>query len=904
MKADAQTSTHLLMAVATTVYSVMLVLITLIMSWELWMIPLTVIGSGLVWCLHIGRIGSRILYENSCAGVLMVEFFFFGVHSASLFDIPIMACILLLIFSLPDRRRLLYITAAIYVLELLYHILLLHTITSDMSAQDIIRLCLGAAAIAGVLEISRYRLNRRKEAYSRHRSTLEELELAGRQNAEFLSNVSHELRTPINMVLGISEVALGKDISPEMREDMQSIQMAGKRLSSQINNILDYTESVEGTLTAANEEYMITSVINDVITTVAVQSNKHHLELVFDIDPMIPSVLIGDSEKISHVLKILLENSIKFTEQGGVNICVGFRRENYGINLLIDIYDTGIGMTSSQLTQIHDDFYQADSGSRRFAGGLGLGIPIARGLLHAMGGFVHFESKENEGLEAHITLPQKIANDTPSIVIPHVEKLCIVCYFKPERYNSDEVRKYYDKMILHLVDGLGLEGYQVHSFEGLLKIKSEHKLSHVFIAQAEYLENASYYEDLARTIRVVVIADRTFTLDRESRLLIIRKPLFMLSVVHLLNGEVQRYNTEDEQAPNRRHFTCTGIRALAVDDEEMNLVVARGILGSYGIHVDTCLSGKEAIEKCSNMSYDLIFLDHMMPGFDGMETLRRIREIDNGIYKDLPIIALTANTISGAREMFKSEGFTEFVPKPIERTILERVLRRVLPEHCIRYDEYEPLPALEGSLSKKETRSSDPPDSTDEQQADAALSETSSDQQQNALSGASQREQKKDSASPDASPEGQQKDSAPSDTDLDQQSDSPLSEADASADAASLPYDDLSAAGLNVELGLDYCCGDEDFYREMLQMFCTQSGEKRDEIISLYEAANWADYAVKVHALKSTSLTIGAEELSGLAKSLEQAGKKPDVAYIKKNHPALLSMYEEICSSISASAGL
>ncbi|MCI8647913.1 MAG: response regulator [Firmicutes bacterium] len=867
MKADAQTSTHLLMAVAATVISIMLILITLIMSWELWMVPLTVIGSGLVWCLHIGRIGSPALYENLCAAVMMIEFFFFGVHSASLFDIPIVACTLLLIFSLPDRRRLLYITVAIYVSELLYHALFLHTITSGMGAEAIIRLCLGAAATAGALELARYRLNKRREASKRHRDILAELEASGRQNAEFLSNVSHELRTPINMVLGISEVALGKDISPEIQEDMLSIQLAGKRLSSQINNILDYTESVEGTLTAADEEYMITSVINDVITTVAVQSNKHHLELVFDIDPKIPSLLIGDAEKISHVLKILLENSIKFTEEGGVNICVGFREEKYGINLLIDIYDTGIGMTSSQLTQIHDDFYQADSGSRRFAGGLGLGIPIARALLHAMGGFIYFESEEHEGLEAHIAIPQKVANNTPSIVIPHVEQLCIACYFKPERYSSDEVRKYYDKMILHLVNGLGIEGYQAHNFEGLLNLKSEHNLSHIFIAQAEYMENVSYYEDLARGIRVVIIADRTFTLRKGSRLLVIRKPLFMLSVVNLLNGEMQKDDSEAGQIAGHRPFSCKGVRVLAVDDEEMNLVVARGILGSYGMQVDTCLSGKEAIEKCSNMSYDLVFLDHMMPGFDGMETLRRLREIDNGIYKDLPIIALTANTVSGAREMFKSEGFTEFVPKPIERTILERVLRRVLPEHCIQYDQYEELPALDSSLSDNGEPAAPP--ASQELQSDFVSSET-----------CAENENPKEPQAEEAAPH------APED-------------AEAPQEAASLSYNVLSEAGINVEMGLDYCCGEEAFYREMLQMFCSQSSEKKLELISLYKAANWADYAVKIHALKSTSLTIGAEALSSKAKALEQAGKKEDTKYIHENHPALLHMYEEICSSIS-----
>lgn len=112
-------------------------------------------------------------------------------------------------------------------------------------------------------------------------------------------------------------------------------------------------------------------------------------------------------------------------------------------------------------------------------------------------------------------------------------------------------------------------------------------------------------------------------------------------------------------------------------------------------------------------------------------------------------------------------------------------------------------------------------------------------------------------------------------------------------------YDLLIRAGINVKMGLDYCCGEEEFYEEMLQMFCSQREERKEEIIAFYEAGNWPDYAVKVHALKSTSLTIGAEELSAYAKSLEMAGKKGDVDYIIEHHPALLRMYDEICESIA-----
>ncbi|MDE7006618.1 MAG: sensor histidine kinase, partial [Lachnospiraceae bacterium] len=569
MRAKEQTSIHLLLASIVTIFGVMLILITIAMSWEPWMIPVIVIGNSLVWILHIGRMGADTFYECLCSCLLLIGFFFFGVHNIILYDIPAVACMLLLVFSMFNKKRLIYMTIGLYILELLYHFFILHTIVYLMSMQNLARLGFGAMIVAVAASIAIYRINRRQEDQKTQASILADLETSGRPDAEFLSNVSHELRTPINMVLGISEVILEKNISPEVREDMHSIQLAGKRLSNQINNMLDYTEIVEGTLTPAREAYMITSVLNDVITMTAMQ-NSHQLEMVFDIDPQMPSILIGDAEKISHVLKILMENSIKFTEEGGINLCVGFRPESYGINLTIDIYDTGIGMTDSQITQMCDDFYQADSGSSRFAGGLGLGLPIARGLLHAMGGFIYFDSSGQQGLQVHITIPQGVEDDTPALAIPNVEQLCIACYFCPEKYNSDEVRRFYDKMILHMVDGLNIEGYQAHNFDGLQKLLNNHSVTHVFIAQSEYVENVSYYEELAATRRVVVIAERDFVLNRESKLLLIRKPFFALSVVNLLNGEVSENGFEEAQAAGRKPFSCIDVRVLAVDDEEMN----------------------------------------------------------------------------------------------------------------------------------------------------------------------------------------------------------------------------------------------------------------------------------------------------------------------------------------------
>ena len=193
MKADKQTSKHLLLASVITVFSVILVLVTVVMFWELWMIPLIIAGTVGVWFLHIGRVGSETLYENLCAGIILVEFLFFGVHSVSLYDIPAVACIVIFIFSMLDRKRLLYMTAALYILGLLYHFFFLRTVSYYTQPQDWMRLFLGAVVVVGATEIARYRINRRQAEQQRHDRVLAQLETAGRQNVIFLSNVSHEI---------------------------------------------------------------------------------------------------------------------------------------------------------------------------------------------------------------------------------------------------------------------------------------------------------------------------------------------------------------------------------------------------------------------------------------------------------------------------------------------------------------------------------------------------------------------------------------------------------------------------------------------------------------------------------------------------------------------------------------
>ena len=214
MRTEERTSNHLLLALITTGFSGMLVLVTLVMAWEIWMVPLMAAGCLGVWLLHIARAGSHLFYENLCAALMLALFML-------------------------NKKWILYAIESLYGLELLYHLLILGTLSADMDLREIFRLVLGAGVTLGGAVLADYWIGRRTAQQAWYTSVFAELETAGKQNAVFLSNVSHELRTPINMVLGISEVALGKELAPDVRSDLTSIKLAGKRLSNQINNMLD-----------------------------------------------------------------------------------------------------------------------------------------------------------------------------------------------------------------------------------------------------------------------------------------------------------------------------------------------------------------------------------------------------------------------------------------------------------------------------------------------------------------------------------------------------------------------------------------------------------------------------------------------------------------------------------------
>ena len=206
------------------------------------------------------------------------------------------------------------------------------------------------------------------------------------------------------------------------------------------------------------------------------------------------------------------------------------------------------------------------------------------------------------------------------------------------------------------------------------------RYTHFFISYAEYSEDKKYFNELAdKENNVIVVIDREQEEKIESDSIIkLMKPLYVFSAAMALLGKMDE-GRNSISTDNYDKFTAPQARVLVVDDDKLNLNVAVGLLKTFEIEADTALSGEEALKMADSEKYDIIFLDHMMPDMDGIETFRRLRKKNGFYFKEVPVIALTANTVLGAREMFLKEGFENFLPKPVEMSELKRILKTYLP---------------------------------------------------------------------------------------------------------------------------------------------------------------------------------------------------------------------------------
>lgn len=751
--------------------------------------------------------------------------------------------VLIVMLGLYGMAAFLYVELAVYILVIVYQTAVLHAV--DLTDEKtVIGFMIQFVLIPFLSWLIRYYIMENQIMQKQLLDTIETLRDAEHGKDDFMANVSHEIRTPLNTICGMSELAMREEIPDAVREELFHIQAAGRELQVIVSDVLDFSELEAGRMTLHEEEYNFSSVINDVINMAIAQNEEKKLELIVDCDAEIPFGLYGDHEKLCRVLYNLVSNAIKFTEEGCVLIRVVMRLETYGGNLCIEVEDTGIGMDEPTREKLFTAFNQYDTRKNRTKGGVGLGIAISHRMVDLMHGFISVKSVPGKGTRFRVVVPQKITDERPMISVEKRDQIRVLVYINPERQQTLEVRTGYLELVGHMAQQLHISMTQCISLHELKNRLSRGGFTHLFITIEEYRENPEYFTALSQDMPVILVVSREDGRDVRGNFLRIYKPFYVLSVAAILNGEsmVQRIDGSHYQAG---HFVAPDANVLVVDDSMMNLKVVEGLLRPYKIRLFTAMSGQEALQMLDWGHYDLIFMDHMMPGMDGVETLHRIRKKQGSYYQNVPVVALTANAIGGAREMFLAEGFDDFVAKPVEISSLERVLKKYLK-------------------TEQKTESGIHPE------ADLKTE-------------------------PGIHPEADKK----AESDI-------YPEADKKTEPDSKAEDE-SSYQIDLEQGLLYCGGEMEDYREIVGIYYTTGCEKIGELDRLFAEKDWKNYTVIVHAVKSTSLSIGAASLSELAKEQELAGKKflaegkwepQEEEAVLARHRQLLEEYRQVLDEI------
>lgn len=503
------------------------------------------------------------------------------------------------------------------------------------------------------------------------------IERAANMKSDFLANMSHEIRTPMNAVIGMAEMALREELPPAARDYIHQIRSSGKALLTIINDILDFSKIESGKMDIIPVEYEPMSIINDVSNILVTRLKDNNVEFILDISPNIPHKLFGDNIRIKQILLNIANNAVKFTSKGQVAIHMSHTvLSDDEITLCVSVEDTGIGIKEEDLGKLFKSFQQVDSKRNRNIEGTGLGLAISRQLLVLMNGEIHVESRYEKGSTFSFTLPQKVVDRENCIQVKNPDSVTAVAL----------IGNPYIKRQLEIDCGyLGVEYREFVSTEELSDI-SALKSVFLFIEQAMFTTELEEYINNEPQVTAVLLMDHSDTWEYNiPKLLYVKKPLYTLNEAMIFNRESLHYYGEDSE-DIELDFTAPAAKVLIVDDNAINLTVAEGLLEPLKMDIDTALSGKEAIGKISVHHYDIVFMDHMMPELDGVETTHIIRRFHTE-YNDVPIIALTANAVDGVQDMFLKEGMNDFIAKPIEvKTLISKVKQWLPVEKIQRLD--------------------------------------------------------------------------------------------------------------------------------------------------------------------------------------------------------------------------
>lgn len=515
-------------------------------------------------------------------------------------------------------------------------------------------------------------------------------EAATKAKSDFLANMSHEIRTPLNAICGMAKLLNHMELPSKVMEYAENIQVAADNLLDIVNDILDFSKIDAGKVELVEDEYELETLVHAVEPMISTRLADKEVVFIIDIDPNVPKTMCGDIVRIKQILLNLLGNAVKFTNFGKISLSIHSVLEETGeLRLIMEVADTGIGIREEDQEKLFSEFTQVDTRKNRKLQGTGLGLAISSHLAQLMGGDIQLSSQYGSGTTFTVTIIQKQVDKKPCAKLRQNADYCIFLY---------EKNAFYQANIIKMLRSFQLTCRPIYNLNDLSALEiandGENYLLYDYTTAQESIEAGLAHLKRRGVIPIAMLeTEDMWGEDTDSYILKIRKPLHCISFAHLMNGESGMKTTEGMEKKPREGRVYPSRKALVVDDNAINQKVIQGFLKEYQLHVTRASSGYEALDYMkSGEDFDIIFMDHMMPVMDGVETTEKIRNLDVPHAKQVPIVALTANVISGAKEMFLASGMDDFLAKPINVEMLDDVLRRWLPadEGTETESEYQP----------------------------------------------------------------------------------------------------------------------------------------------------------------------------------------------------------------------